>query len=43
MSSKQVKIGSKDVAIGMFVSALDGPWKQTPFPIHGFDVREVTE
>ena len=43
MSSKQVKIGSKDVAIGMFVSALDRPWKQTPFPIHGFYVRELTE
>ena len=29
--------------MGMYVAALDRPWEQTPFSIHGFFIRERTE
>lgn len=38
MSSKQEKVSTMDLAIGMYVSALDRPWVETPFPIQGFHV-----
>jgi HD-GYP domain-containing protein (c-di-GMP phosphodiesterase class II) len=40
---KQVQISANDVAVGMFVSRLDRPWTQTPFPIQGLMVREQSE
>jgi HD-GYP domain-containing protein (c-di-GMP phosphodiesterase class II) len=43
MSIKQVKIKSDDIALGMFVSCLDRPWSQTPFPIQGLLVRGPKE
>ena len=45
MSIKQVKVFVSDVKVGMFVSSLDRPWEQTPFPIQGFVVqghKEIT-
>jgi len=33
------KIAVHDLEIGMFVSDLDRPWHQTPFPIQGFHIR----
>ena len=43
MSIKQIKIEVSEVIIGMFVSGLDRPWTQTPFPIQGFYVRDLDE
>lgn len=40
---KQVKVDVNEVTIGMFVSGLDRPWTQTPFPLQGFYVREAEE
>lgn len=39
MSIKQVQVPVDEIALGMFVSRLDRPWTQTPFPIQGFLVR----
>ncbi|WP_349666108.1 HD domain-containing phosphohydrolase [Marinobacter sp. ATCH36] len=36
---RQTKIAVHDLEIGMFVSDLDRPWHQTPFPIQGFHIR----
>jgi len=35
----QKKIAVQDLEVGMFVSDLDRPWHQTPFPIQGFHIR----
>ncbi len=43
MGVKQTKINVNEIEIGMFVSGLDRPWTQTPFPIQGFLVREEEE
>ncbi|MGH1485730.1 MAG: HD-GYP domain-containing protein [Cellvibrionaceae bacterium] len=43
MAIKQIKIDVSEVIIGMFVSGLDRPWTQTPFPIQGFYVRDLDE
>jgi len=43
MSIKQVKIRAEDVTIGMYVSCLDRPWNQTPFPIQGLLVKSPKE
>lgn len=39
MGVQQKKIAVHDLEVGMFVSDLDRPWHQTPFPIQGFHVR----
>lgn len=39
MGVQQKKIAVHDLEIGMFVSDLDRPWHQTPFPIQGFFIR----
>ena len=43
MRVKQLKVSVSDIAIGMYVCALDRPWEQTPFPVHGFSIREPSE
>lgn len=43
MGVKQIKIDVSEVTIGMFVSGLDRPWTQTPFPLQGFYVRDLEE
>ncbi len=43
MGVKQIKIEVGEAVIGMFVSGLDRPWTQTPFPIQGFYVRDLDE
>lgn len=40
MTTKQEKVSTFDLAIGMYVSALDRPWVETPFPIQGFHVDD---
>lgn len=39
MGVDQKKIAVHDLEVGMFVSNLDRPWHQTPFPIQGFHIR----
>ncbi|MBS3805364.1 MAG: DUF3391 domain-containing protein [Oleiphilaceae bacterium] len=39
MGVSQQKIQVHDLQTGMFISSLDRPWHQTPFPIQGFYVR----
>ncbi|NHO68111.1 DUF3391 domain-containing protein [Aestuariicella hydrocarbonica] len=43
MGVKQVKVDVNDLMVGMFVSGLDRPWTQTPFPLQGFYIREAEE
>ncbi|WP_336368152.1 HD-GYP domain-containing protein [Marinobacter sp. C2H3] len=39
MGVQQRKVAVHDLELGMFVSDLDRPWHQTPFPIQGFHIR----
>ena len=43
MAIKQVKLDVNELTIGMFVSGLDRPWTQTPFPLQGFYIRDADE
>lgn len=43
MGIKQIKLDVNEVTIGMFISGLDRPWTQTPFPLQGFYVRDLDE
>ncbi len=43
MAIKQIKLDVNELAIGMFISGLDRPWSQTPFPLQGFYIRDLEE
>ncbi len=43
MGVKQLKVDVNELTIGMFVSGLDRPWTQTPFPLQGFYIRGLDE
>lgn len=43
MGVQQRKVAVHDLEVGMFVSDLDRPWHQTPFPIQGFHIRSQDE
>ncbi len=43
MGVKQVKVDVNELTVGMFVSGLDRPWTQTPFPLQGFYIRDLSE
>ncbi|WP_049723520.1 HD-GYP domain-containing protein [Gilvimarinus polysaccharolyticus] len=43
MGIKQVKLSVNELTIGMYVSGLDRPWTQTPFPLQGFYIRDIDE
>lgn len=43
MGIKQVKVEVNEVTVGMFISRLDRPWTQTPFPLQGFYIRDAEE
>lgn len=43
MGIKQVKLDVNEITVGMYVSGLDRPWTQTPFPLQGFYVRDLDE
>ena len=43
MGVKQVKVEVNELTVGMFVSGLDRPWTQTPFPLQGFYIRDIDE
>ena len=40
MSTKRLKIEVNALKEGMFVSDLDRPWHETPFPLQGFYIRQ---
>jgi len=40
---KQIKLDVNEITIGMFISGLDRPWSQTPFPLQGFYIRDMEE
>lgn len=43
MGIKQVKLDVNELSLGMYVSGLDRPWTQTPFPLQGFYLRELEQ
>ena len=43
MGIKQVKVDVNELSLGMYVSGLDRPWSQTPFPLQGFYLRDLHE
>jgi HD-GYP domain-containing protein (c-di-GMP phosphodiesterase class II) len=43
MKLQEREIGSDQVKLGMFVSRLDRPWTESPFPLQGFYVRELAQ
>lgn len=43
MGIKQYKVPVAELRLGMFVSKLDRPWTQTPFPLQGFYINDVDE
>jgi len=43
LAIKQVKLDVNELTVGMFVSGLDRPWSQTPFPLQGFYIRDNEE
>jgi len=40
---KQVKVDVNEITIGMYVSDMDRPWSQTPFPLQGFYLGNLAE
>lgn len=40
MAITRVQIKAQDLVLGMFVSGLDRPWSQTPFPLQGFHIKK---
>lgn len=43
MAVKQIQVSVNEVTVGMFISGLDRPWSQTPFPLQGFYIRDAEE
>lgn len=43
MRVKQIKVDMNELSLGMFVSGLDRPWSQTPFPLQGFYLRDLSD
>lgn len=43
MLGNQQKIPVNQLQVGMYVSNLDRPWCETPFPIQGFYIRSIAE
>lgn len=38
ISAREVRISAHGLAVGMYVSRLDRPWLETPFPMHGLAI-----
>lgn len=43
MAIKQQKLFVHELDVGMYVSALDKPWAETPFPIQGFVIKSTAD
>ncbi|RLA47802.1 MAG: diguanylate cyclase [Gammaproteobacteria bacterium] len=39
MAIQEIEIGVADLTLGMYVSRLDRPWNNTPYPLQGFHIR----
>ncbi|MCK5793049.1 MAG: DUF3391 domain-containing protein, partial [Ketobacter sp.] len=39
MAVRTQKLITDDLHVGMFVSGIDRPWRETPFPIQGFHIE----
>lgn len=39
MTVQVEKVSTQDIQLGMYVSQLDRPWIETPFPVQGFHIR----
>lgn len=40
---EKTRVRSSDLKLGMFVSALDRPWIDSPFLVHGFTIRNTKQ
>ncbi len=43
MPVDQYKVDIDDLSLGMYVSRLDRPWIETPFPLQGYYIRELSD
>ena len=43
MPLDQIKVDIDDLALGMYVSRLDRPWIETPFPLQGYYIKETQD
>lgn len=43
MSLALIKISSHELEVGMYVSELDRPWVDTPFPLQGFHIKDRSD
>ena len=43
MPLDQIKVDIDDLALGMYVSRLDRPWIETPFPLQGYYIKETED
>lgn len=43
MSVDQKKVRVDELEVGMYVARLDRPWIETPFPLQGFYVKDLSE
>lgn len=43
MSLALVKVNALDLEVGMYVSELDRPWVDTPFPLQGFHIKSRSD
>lgn len=43
MAVEQKKVNVADLSVGMYISKLDIPWVQSPFPIQGFFIRSADQ
>jgi len=43
MPIDQFKVDIDDLTLGMYVSRLDRPWIDTPFPLQGYYIREMSD
>lgn len=43
MAIKETKVPTDELAIGMYISKLDRPWIETPFPLQGFLIRSESD
>lgn len=39
MAIRRLQIRAQDIVLGMYVSGLDRPWSQTPFPLQGLHIK----
>ena len=43
MKENEMKVDTKDIAIGMFVTRIDRPWIESPFLLQGFMINDADD